>query len=459
MAEVNGTESGLPNIIDTETKKNEPLPLISGKDRGFIRSNPEKMKDLLRTSFSTGDITDGLGEHTNAILGRITDLTTKFGQIEIKSGLSAGKAVEKFHSSTAISSLGSFRDLTIKIEGFVDPADLSENDPRPIINIKFSRRLDTGMEHFRFDIGRNNKTLFNRTFKDDDEPNQNITKLTQEEASSFLLESLPEIEEIDGHPRLSAGHVLIAGEGNNIRRFLDGVRYGRQVGTNMPMVEERNRAKIEKYGQESVLYLPQEYFTAGSRDTLFFSYDYPQSVIPEDILEHPQMEDRIRMIAKELGINADEKVIENMQTILEGLPAGSSRIGFLVKQDDGSVIPNIGERVPTMIFDKTVKYLLVHPELLNDPIEKYHKMSEEIGRKPADESAIDRGITAGLVEGYDGRKIFGELSEAFFTNKDMKSSSVQDAIDNAYDSLVQFGKVLRDEVYSPDEIALVAQDM
>lgn len=446
-----------PEAESVEITENTKLrAVISGEGRGFIRSDPEKMRDLLRTSFSTGNITNALGEQTDELLARVIDLTAHFGQVEIKTSHYERKVAEKYRAMTAVSG------FQITIEGVVDPSELTTQSkivqspvgplvPEPRIDIWFRKKSEEGVGgEYSLHLGRNN-TITLSTYGERSE------KITLDEAKEYILQNLPTVKENNGQPSLSNGVASLSATG--VQTFLNDVRLGR-IGQNRdPEVERRNQAKRESYGQEAVLFLPQDYFQARNRDGVLFSFNYPQYLIPEDIIEHASAADRIRRIADELKVEVDEKKVSDIRTLLNGLPAGFDQIGFLYEKEDGSETTD-SRRVPTLIFDKAAGYCLTHLDLIEEPIKKSRKMSEEVGKEPqaAYSDTYVVPIIAGLLDkpGDEYRKFFKKLSESSFNGRDMDSITIQNAINQAYDSLVQFGKAMKGEVYSTDDLTLVS---
>ena len=449
-----------------EFGNNRSPEVISGADRGFVRSAPEKVKGLLLKSLSEGAVSSGEQADKDDILQRAVDLTVNFGQLTVKSGRRRHGLVEEYDSvTTIIKGNGLDQNITIRTSGLLDSSQLPDEAeqvatavgnilPEPTVEISFKKHAsDDTIETHRFVFGRNGTSILEQSI--DDKEGYRVTQMTPEQAREYLSQHLPSIEEDADGTKLSEGKMWLPED--RIRAFFNDIRLGR-LGSGNRILDQVVQAKRERYGYESVMYLPQDYFNARNREGEFFSIDFPQAVIPEDVIEHASMEERIRKIIIDSGQEIDEQNVEDMLLLLDGLPGGLSNIGVLIKKADDSVLPEM-KKVPTTIFDKTALYLLQHQDAMRDAVTNYRKMCEAMGKVPATAFAIEIAIKSGLLESdrVKARKIFEDFATTRFDGADMTTDMIQGAITQSYDSLANFGDTLRRDVYSDEDIAYLAQ--
>lgn len=434
--------------------------VICGVDRGYIRSDPEKMKGLFSKSLSDGNVFPEPDEATTTIAQRVIDIASQFGRTIIKSGQRRHGIIEGYNSSTTIK-LDNQR-LKIIIEGPIDISQLPTTKesfaspvgnilPEPKVDIDFETHHDDDtQEGVRFVFGRDGTTRFEQ-WKDDQE-GYRVTDMTADEAKAYLLEHLPMTTD-NGQPELSKGKSSLPKD--TIRIYCNDIRLAR-LDTNEAL--QRNlEEKRKRYGADQVLYLPQKYFSSHSKDGELFAVEYPQNFIPEDILEFPTVSKRIDKIISEMEIDIDDQRKKDMVTLLEGLPGGICQVAVLMQKDEKPFLPET-IKVATTITDKAITYLLQHPEKIDDPVKKYRSLWKQIGKEPYTPWQIEIGLSAGLFDELTptSQAVFSDPATINFGEAEIPDT-VRNAISESYLSFLNLGKILKSEVYSPQELDIILQ--
>jgi hypothetical protein len=234
---------------------------------------------------------------------------------------------------------------------------------------------------------------------------------------------------------------------NDIRR--------NRLGHNGIDMQHAGQMKMDEFGYDTVLFVPQDYFVTGNRDGEFFSVDFPETFIPEGILECSEPRNRIEKIAHQIDGDADEQKIADTLFLAKALPAGLSNIAVLVKRNDEPARPNL-MKVPTAIFDKAAAYFLQHPTTTQTAMKSYQEMCDIVGEPPTSTS-IQIALEAGLLD-HDqttARSLFEDFVRPL-GGTGMKAPAAQAAITQAFNTLTRLGNILRG-VYSEEDMTCFRQ--
>jgi hypothetical protein len=439
-------------------------PVISGRERGYIRTSPEGVHSLLTQSFEGAHVIPDREPRAMGVIERATDIMTHCGVVILESQQRRRGIIEEYEALTRIEGGSGFDSLVIQAEGPLSASQLAERAEQietpvgsilaePKVEMTFTQRGEGGrIVTHRFIFAREGMIRFERST--DDQEGYKVDVLDSDTALDFLERNLPVVEDNAGQPVLSEGEAKIAdtlfrGRFNNIRR--------NRLGHSGSDFQAAAQAKLDAYGYDTVMFVPERYFTSNSKGGEFFSVDVPEALIPPDSLELPDPEGRADRIISQMGLDVDEATVSSALYLAEGLPGGRSKVAVLIKGDHEGVPRPELRSVPTNVYDKALTYLLQHPEVVAETIAAHREMTAILG-KPATEANIQLALEAGLLsrDPAKARELFEEFAVPLSADN-RESADAQAALDKAFGALVSLGGKLRD-VYVDEEIAHYTKD-
>ena len=124
-------------LTKAEISSKQP-EVVSGIDRGYIRSNPDKVRGLLARSLTEGGVVLDASAEPSDVLNRIIDLTTHFGATTLRTGQRQNfeddttAFVEEYRTQTAIALPTDPNTLSHRLFiEMVGPLDITQLPPRP----------------------------------------------------------------------------------------------------------------------------------------------------------------------------------------------------------------------------------------------------------------------------------------------------------------------------------------
>lgn len=434
--------------------------VICGRDSGYIRTSPELVHAMLTRSVEDAHVIPDGDPRTAAAVRRANSVIAHFGVVTAESQTRQHGVIEAYEAVTYVRAGNDFDEMVIKANGPLDVSQLPESAerietpvggllPEPTIDISFTKygKNESSITH-RFIFARDGHAHFERSV---DGSSYRVETLDSDTALNYLEQHLPVVENDAGQPALSQGTARISKD--TFSSCFDTVRRNR-LGHNGDDIRLAARDKLATFGYDTVLFVPEAYFEGNSRDGEFFSVDVPETLIPTDVLVYSDLKSRAESIAGQMETNIDKTTLNDAVYIAEGLPGGQSKIAFLIQREHDAPYPHLELR-PTKAYDKSLKYLLQHPDLVANTIGAYREMIDILGEEPVSETNIQIALEAGLLnrDQNKARKMFKHFT---MMGIGTRGASVQAVLDKAFVTLAALGDRLK-EVYSEEELAHYAQ--
>lgn len=392
----------------------------------------------------------------------VTDVIAHFGVVTAGSRRRQHGIIETYEGVVYVKAGDDFDRLVIKAAGPLDASQLAESPerikrpmggllPEPKIDITFTKygKNEQIVTH-RFVFARDGHTYFEWSLDDSD--GYRLETLDSTAALDYLERHLPAVEENAGQPTLSQGAAQISQDTFSVS--FDTIRRNR-MGHNGDDFRLAAWHKFDTFGYDTVQFVPEAYFDDNSRDGEFFSIDVPEALIPSDVLEYPDSKTRAENIASQMETTVDETTVKDAVYIVAGLPGAWSPLAVLIQgKYDNAPRPQIELR-PTKVYDKSLTYLLQHPDLVANAMEAYREMTG-ILREPVTETNLQVALETGLLnrDQVKAREVFEDFVQPLGAK--IKSASAKSALDKAFAALVDLGDKLK-EVYSEEELTHYAQ--
>ncbi|HJQ09149.1 MAG TPA: hypothetical protein VJ836_06740 [Candidatus Saccharimonadales bacterium] len=454
----------LPNVIPTASEERpRPIEVIGGHDRGYIRTSPEGVRSLLTRSAEEAYVIPDREPRAVGVVERAADLITHFGVVIAGSHKRRRGIIEEYDATVHVDGGNGFDGLVIRAAGPLDASQLPNRVeqvetpvgsilPNPKVDITFTRHSeDKQVVTHRFVFAREGITRFERSI--DDKDGYRTEVLERGAALDYLERHLPVVKYGVGRPALSQGNTRV--NESTFRYCFDNIRRNR-LGHNGGDIQRAALDKLDVFGYDTVLFVPEAYFNEHGRDGEFISVDVPEALIPADILEYPDPKSRVKKIVDQMGIDVRKTTVDDVLYLAEGLPGGWSRVAVLIKEGyDKAPGPQL-KSVPTSVYDKSLMYLLQHPDVVAETITAYREMTSIVG-EPVTADNIQIAFEAGLLD-RDPAKA-REIFEAFVRPLGIgarKAPVAQAALDKVFAVLVGLGDKLK-EAYSEEEITHYTQ--